>query len=509
MAATADNFDEQGYVKANPDVAEAVGRGDVLSGAEHFFSVGHTESRSQVDLGKHPSARHDLGVREVWMKVLPYVFLSLLASLVVAMHVQSYSVIGPVDELQQIDYADHLSRGELPIFPAPIGQTPLKEEACRGIDAGGYQFTPPPCGVVPYDSSKYQEGGLSTQAFHPPLYYAVVGPTSRVIANIFSFDSLVGIQRMLGAAWLAAGLCLALAASVRIGLSRRRATLVLALVAVMPQVVYAHSTVNNDVSALFVGALALWAVIRDTGSRWFSVLLVFVGAVAGLTKVTNGLGLGVAALLVFFAPWLAARRPRKFSVWTRFRPGVALLAGYLVANLVWQGIFARIRLASPRDVSIFNRFEPQQVTPASVIQHMSTYSDPFFAGQRPTPLSFAAYVAPPFTKPLLMTIAFLASLIFLAAVYGSIAIYGRRKSVVTTLGACTAATLLLAGPLQFYGVYLATSAGYSNTRYSWSVLPAYAVVTALAVKGKRLWVIAALFVALLGTYVGLALPVMH
>jgi len=50
--ATRENFDEQGYLDANPDVAEAVLRGQFPSGRAHFDRHGH----SRAGLYGHPSA---------------------------------------------------------------------------------------------------------------------------------------------------------------------------------------------------------------------------------------------------------------------------------------------------------------------------------------------------------------------------------------------------------------------------------------------------------------------
>src|SRR3954453_13300120 len=43
--ATSDNFDESGYLAANPDVAEAVRKGQFKSGRQHFEGHGLKESR--------------------------------------------------------------------------------------------------------------------------------------------------------------------------------------------------------------------------------------------------------------------------------------------------------------------------------------------------------------------------------------------------------------------------------------------------------------------------------
>ncbi len=45
VAATEQNFDEEGYLLANPDVAEAVGKGQMASGRAHFEAFGRSEGR--------------------------------------------------------------------------------------------------------------------------------------------------------------------------------------------------------------------------------------------------------------------------------------------------------------------------------------------------------------------------------------------------------------------------------------------------------------------------------
>lgn len=54
--ATPDNFDERGYLTANPDVALAVARGDWASGLAHFRELGYREGRRQ---------RHEVPIEEM------------------------------------------------------------------------------------------------------------------------------------------------------------------------------------------------------------------------------------------------------------------------------------------------------------------------------------------------------------------------------------------------------------------------------------------------------------
>jgi SAM-dependent methyltransferase len=55
--ATAENFDETRYLAANPDVREAVRRGDVASGCAHFDAIGRSEQRRQRRESPLPAMR--------------------------------------------------------------------------------------------------------------------------------------------------------------------------------------------------------------------------------------------------------------------------------------------------------------------------------------------------------------------------------------------------------------------------------------------------------------------
>lgn len=65
IPATAENFDELAYLRANPDVASAVARRELASGAEHFKAFGTIEQRK---IRLNPSAELRAAKRE---RVLP------------------------------------------------------------------------------------------------------------------------------------------------------------------------------------------------------------------------------------------------------------------------------------------------------------------------------------------------------------------------------------------------------------------------------------------------------
>ena len=50
VTATVENFDERGYLEANPDIVGAVRDGRRASGRAHFDAIGASEGRQQVSL---------------------------------------------------------------------------------------------------------------------------------------------------------------------------------------------------------------------------------------------------------------------------------------------------------------------------------------------------------------------------------------------------------------------------------------------------------------------------
>ncbi|WP_170950234.1 class I SAM-dependent methyltransferase [Mesorhizobium sp. WSM3864] len=58
MPITFENFDEEGYLQSNPDVAAAVREGRLSSGRYHFEIIGHTESRRIIRTGAILTARN-------------------------------------------------------------------------------------------------------------------------------------------------------------------------------------------------------------------------------------------------------------------------------------------------------------------------------------------------------------------------------------------------------------------------------------------------------------------
>ncbi|MGZ4690770.1 MAG: hypothetical protein ACXVKA_00615 [Acidimicrobiia bacterium] len=427
-----------------------------------------------------PARPPRINVHAPWV---PYVLLVVIAFVSVALHVLDYTVVGPKDELQHMDYADKISHFHFPRFPEPIGQRPLGEEACRGLD-DGFNAKLPKCDATPYRNQDFQEGGLSTQTFHPPLYYALVGFPARAIAAVFGFEGQVGTERALGSVWLAIGLCLALATARRLRANTWATFGLLAGIATTAQVVFVQSTVSNDATAFCVGALAIWAVVRYRGNRAGLLVLALVGFFAGALKITNGFGVGTACLFALFAPPLALAFPVaerwKESLWPRLKIVLSMAGGYILANAIWAAVFEATQYKAPRELSIFNRFAPKELTLQIVLNQVWAYANPFARSSITSPgAPSPAYIPKMFSGPLMSTTGLLVTLAVLAAAYSSWMFLFRERDTAAVLGACVSSLLLLGGPLQFLFVYFATSAGYTETRYSFSMLPAIAIVGGL------------------------------
>lgn len=420
----------------------------------------------------------------------PYAVLLVVAVVLVGAHTTSYRRIGPLDELQHIDYVDKVAHFRLPRFAEPIGQEAMAATACRRLDAA---FPLPPCGQVPYRPVDFPEGGQSYEALQPPLYYAAVGLPSRVLAA-FPGASAVGFARFAGALLLGAALCLMLSTATRLGAATWPTVAVLAAVASTEQVLYLHSTVNNDATALLTGALCLWAVVHDRADRRWSAALVVVGVVAAATKVTNGFGVGVACVVACFLPWAIARVHAPVSWRQRLRPAALLAGGYALATVLWQTIFTITRTQNPANMALFQRYRAAHLTLQNVISQIPVYADPLRTlGPLHVSLSGPVYVPHRYQGPIPSTVTLLVSFLLIAATFGSWTLLSAdRRSPATVLGATASGFLLVGAPVQYFAVYFVTSAAETQSRYVYSVIPAMAITAALLIRPSARWIIAAL-----------------
>ena len=65
IPATEKNFDEEGYLTANPDILKAVQSGQFESGAVHFKTIGHMEKRNILVKGENNGSYSQDGITSI------------------------------------------------------------------------------------------------------------------------------------------------------------------------------------------------------------------------------------------------------------------------------------------------------------------------------------------------------------------------------------------------------------------------------------------------------------
>lgn len=220
-----------------------------------------------------------------------------LSSVFVSVHVASYHRLSPVDELSHLDY---VFRSPALLAPGDkVEQQALYEQACRGVDAPG--FDPVLCDRNhTYDADAYQEKGFNTAANFTPIYYASTRAVAEVIRALTPANSLFVAARLTGAVWLALGLVLTFLAGRRAGVAAAPLLAVLALLIASPSLIYPSATVTPDAVGLAGGAAVVLAALawERRPDRRRLALLVLVGVVFSLIKLTNILVLGAVALFI-------------------------------------------------------------------------------------------------------------------------------------------------------------------------------------------------------------------
>lgn len=217
----------------------------------------------------------------------------------VSIQVESYTRLSPIDELSHLDY---LYRSPTLLAPGDkVEQRAMHEQACRGVDAQG--FDPIKCKAsTVYDADIYQEHGFNTAATNTPIYYTATRAVAEAIKAMTPTDSLFVSGRLASGAWLALGLLLTYAAGRRAGISPAPLLVVLALIPASPAVIYASATITPDALGLAAGALVVLAALAwwARPDRRRLALLVLVCVLVSLIKITNIVAVAAIALYLLF-----------------------------------------------------------------------------------------------------------------------------------------------------------------------------------------------------------------
>ena len=287
-----------------------------------------------------------------WRGLLPFVLVALFATGLLGVFIHRYPTLGPIDELQHVDYAEKVSRGDLVEVGDKFGQVALREEACRGVDAPGMNL--PSCGDAEFQPEVFQESGFNTAAGHPPVYYLVTGLGARALQLLPGIDSFLVAARLMGLFWLVGGLVVFWLLLKELGVRPPVSAALGLFVVCIPSVFYFSGTVNNDAAAFLVGssvALVGLRFIRSASPLWMFAL---VCALAQGVKYTNVVVVGIVVATALTVAYLRRGDPveRKRLV----VGAVVALAAALLVTVAWQGVMIATTKVANSEIPMTQRF---------------------------------------------------------------------------------------------------------------------------------------------------------
>ncbi len=274
--------------------------------------------------------------------------LSVIALGSVALHVDRYTTVSPVDEMQHIDY---LYRAPSPpAYGDKVGQDAMREQSCRGLDLPG--FAKGTCSrSFTFDADAYQERGYSTGSVNAPVYYSLTKVLAVPLRTLMGADSLVTPGRLVGGLWLTLGLAISYLVAVRRGIGRAAAGSMLALLAASPALVFPASTISPDSMGLLAGALVLLALTgwENRGGKTWATAFVVIAAFVTAIKLTFILAVGAACLhLLLKGVRRNGVRDKLTSGDTRLALGTVVVS--LATGLGWMAIQSQRRQMDPDDL---------------------------------------------------------------------------------------------------------------------------------------------------------------
>lgn len=291
-------------------------------------------------LSKNPSKLMQW-INRLWVPIILVVISLGYSGAITLMHTKALS---PLDEWVYSDYLDKVPTQLMVRQGEYIGHTALERIACNGIFPYGQMGQP--CGSSLNDPSKFPFGGKTTADAYTPFYFATTWATGEAIHTVLGVDELTG-WRLVSTLWLAATMVLLFILFKRFRVpSLLTIALGLAFIA-SPYSWWTYTYVSTDTSTAFFGLLLLILTFRFLEGKSSAWPLVIFSAVAVLFKITNVLGVCLAALIILLT-WLWELRKTSWEHgWRSLRPdgsrrslslplfGVISIAAAVLAELGW------------------------------------------------------------------------------------------------------------------------------------------------------------------------------
>jgi len=411
-----------------------------------------------------------------------------VAAVVVLPYVRAYTALSPFDELVHVDYLVKAQHLELVNGGEKVGQTAMREQACRGHDIASIEF--PPCKSKRFDTEDFPEEGFNTAYPDPPVYYAVTAAGAAVVELLPGVDSVVAAARSVGVLWLAAGLQLTFLLCRRMGADAISSAGVTLLVATTPSVAHSMATVTSDAPLLLVGAglcLLSLGVAQGRVSWWWLALA------AGLAAGVKATVLPVLGLvLVFLLLHLHVQRQRGThgpvderpedvapGLTTRaqvLRPvaGVGVAAALVLAG--WALLNSLTAWSVVDQIPMRDRFEVSSIGLTELVGNVLPLFSPVQAGYLPPFMVSSTYL------PVIMAVF---NLILVTGVVGA-AWAGGPRTENGRMAAATMAAMLLSGPALVLVIFLGSHTYIPIPfRYGQGLVPAAAACAAWAASQRR------------------------
>jgi hypothetical protein len=402
------------------------------------------------------STRPDVDPREPrWAVRLLFVLVVLVVPVLVSgIAVDRFPTLSVLDEPAHIDYLRRIEQGEVPRIGDKMLPDTARDVACRTIN--GRMVSD--CGLDEIPIEDLDALGFSYEAQQPPLYYVVTAALRQPISLVV--NGFVNSARLTGAVWLAGGLALLWwYLRRRLGATAVAAATACVLVSMAPMVVGQSYTVNNDASAVLIGAATLvgYDRLRRDPSGAAVALAVVGAAVVVLVKPLAILPVGAASLALLLGALVRREGFRAIAV--LMLPAVAALVTYQGWEVV-RDARAVVPYSEVTDALLVGRAivdeYPLDVVGSSLTELLTGYGDRIGV------------------QPIRPAVAGFAAMIGLLLVYGpSVATAlgrGRRELQHLHIGILTVA--LAAPVLLITQSYLAVHRdGGSNSRYALALIP--------------------------------------
>jgi hypothetical protein len=407
----------------------------------------------------------------VWVGIV----LAALSAVLVGLTVVRAPQMSPFDEWTHADYSWRLVHGGIPAAGTPVAPEILQQLACRGV--AGYTLHLPPCDQVDPSPAAFPSRGEDYNFGHPPLYYGITGGLAALADMVVPGQHFFVLARAVGLLWLWAAMLVLLLAVRAFGAPWRYGALGAALLPLLPGVLRACSTVNNDAAAPLAGALALLVLARyfvQKKTGWlFPTICAFL--IAG-TKVINSIPILIVAVAFVVVAVLRWRSGERAAARSMALVGCGILAATLVVYEGWALFQA-------------GRGDPNWLSPVAGVSDRPVVGMPFreltstfLSGLSPE----SGYVLPDSVNSQTMVLWGRALDVAIVAAPLMLMVAWDRRSIGWLVGAITFAGLAAYPLIVELQVYLHSGSYFPriNPRYGMSMEP-WAVVALVLVAWKR------------------------